>query len=74
MSKGVLFVQVLKVEVLSDEMLVLTVTDGTLCTFSLHFDQNSNSQEEAYASREVRILVDNPPLSLKKMKVITVMF
>jgi hypothetical protein len=55
-------------------MLILTVTDGTLCTFSVRFDQNSDTQEEAYASREVRILVVDPPLKLKGIKVNIVMF
>jgi hypothetical protein len=67
--KGVLFVQVLKVDILSDEMCILTVTDGTLCTYSLHFNQNNESQEEKHSTREVRIIILEPSLELTKIKV-----
>jgi hypothetical protein len=73
-SKGVLFAQVLKVDILSDEMLMLTVTDGTLCTYSLHFNQNSESQEDKHVTREVRIIVLEPSPELKKIKVSIMMF
>jgi hypothetical protein len=61
-------VQVLNIDILSDEMLVLTVTDGTVCTYSLHFDQNNETQEK-HATRDVRIIVLDPPLQLKQIKV-----
>jgi hypothetical protein len=67
-------VQVLKVDILSDEMRILTVTDGTLCTYSLHFSQNSESQEEKHSTREVRIIILEPSAELTKIKVNIMMF
>jgi hypothetical protein len=73
-SKGILFVQVLNIDILSDEMLILTVADGTLCTYSLHFNQNSGAQEEKHTTHEVRIIVLEPPLELTTIKVSIMMF
>jgi hypothetical protein len=65
--------QVLKVDILSDEMLILTVTDGTLCSYSLNLSKNSEPKDERYTTREVRILIMEPSVELKKIKV-SIMF
>jgi hypothetical protein len=62
-------VQVLNVDVLSDDMLILTVTDGTLCAYSLHFSRNSDSEDERYTTHEVRIIVLEPSQVLKTIEV-----
>ncbi|XP_023713867.1 uncharacterized protein LOC111867891 isoform X3 [Cryptotermes secundus] len=64
----VLLCKVLRVDILSEEMRILTVTDGTLCTYSLHFNQNNGSQEEKHSTYEVRIIILEPSLVLTKIK------
>jgi hypothetical protein len=66
--------QVLKVDILSDEMLILTVTDGTLCSYSLQLSKNNEPQDERCTTREVRIIILEPSVELKKIKVSIVMF
>ena len=62
--------QVLDVNILSDEMRFLTVTDGTLFTYCLHLDE-----DERHSTREVRIIVLHPFPLLKEIRVnITVIY
>jgi len=69
-SKGVLFVQVLNVHIVSDEMRFFTVTDGTLFFYCFNPDE-----VEWHASHEVRIMVLDPSPELKKIRVnITVIY
>ena len=63
-SKGVLFVQVLSVHILSDEMRFFTVRDGTL--FSYCFNPG---KVEWHATHKVRIMVLDPSPELKKIRV-----
>ena len=68
--KGVLFVQVLDVNVLSDEIRFITVTDGTFFMCDIHLDE-----DERHAIHEVRIVVVYPSPLLKKIRVnITVIY
>jgi len=68
--KGVLFVQVLDVNILSDEIRFFTVTDGTLLIYCIRLDE-----DERHATHEVRILVLDPSPVLKKIRVnITVIY
>ena len=62
--KGVLFVQVLDVDVLSDEIRFFTVTDGTLFIYCIHRDE-----DERHATHEVRIMVLDPFPVLKEIRV-----
>jgi len=68
--KGVLFVQVLDVNVLSDEICTFTVTDGTFFIYRIHPDE-----DERHATHEVMIMVTHPSPLLKKIRVnITVIY
>ena len=68
--KGVLFLQVLDVDILSDEIRFFTVTDGTLFIYCIHHDE-----DERHATREVRIMVLDPSPVLKEIRVnITVIY
>ena len=68
--KGVLFVQVLDVNILSDEVRFFTVTDGTSFIYCIHLDE-----DERHATHEVRIMVLDPSPLLKKIRVnITVIY
>jgi len=62
--KGVLFVQVLDVNILSDEVRFFTVTDGTSFIYCIHLDE-----DERHATHEVRIMVLDPSPLLKKIRV-----
>jgi hypothetical protein len=62
--KGVSFLQVIDVHILSDEMRIFTVTDGTSFIYCLHHDE-----DQRHATYEVRIIVLNPSPELKKIKV-----
>jgi hypothetical protein len=64
MYKGVLFVQVLDVHILSDEMHCFTMTDGTLFIYCIHLDE-----DEGYITNAVRIIVLNPSPVLKEIRV-----
>jgi len=69
-SKGVLFVQVLDVQVPCDEMRFFTVTDGTLFIYRFNLDE-----DEWHATHKVRIMVLDPSPELKKIRVnITVIY
>jgi hypothetical protein len=69
-SKGVLFVQVLDVDILSDKMRCFTVTDGTFFVHNFH-----RVECEWYVTKEVKILVLDPSELLKKIRVnITVIY
>lgn len=69
-TKGVLFVQVLDVHILSDEMRFFTVTDGTFFVHNFHLDEY-----EWCVTQEVRIMVTDPSALLKKIRVnITVIY
>jgi hypothetical protein len=63
-SKGVLFVQVLNVHILSDLMRIFTITDGTLLIYCFHLDE-----DERHATHEVRIIILDPSPEMKKIKV-----
>jgi hypothetical protein len=68
--KGVLFVQVLDVNILSDEMRFFRVTDVTTFIDRIHPDE-----DEMHATREVKIMVVDPSPLLKKIRVnITVIY
>jgi hypothetical protein len=64
MYKGVVFVQVLGVHILSDEMRCFTITDGTWFIYCVHPDE-----DERHVTNKVRIMVLNPSPELKKIRV-----
>jgi hypothetical protein len=69
-SKGVVFVQVLDIHKVSDEMHIFTVTDGTLFIYCFHLDE-----DERHATREVRIIILDPSPEVKEIQVnITVFY
>lgn len=55
--------KVLDVNILSDEIRIFTVTDGTLFNYCVHLDE-----DERHATHEVRIMVSVPSPLLKKIK------
>jgi len=69
-SEGVLFVQVLDVQILHEELCVFTVTDGTWFINCFNSDE-----DEWHATDKVRILVLEPSPELKTIRVnITVIY
>ena len=56
--------QVLDVNILSDEIRIFTVTDGTLFLYCIHLDE-----DERHATHEVRIMVLHPSPLLKEITV-----
>jgi hypothetical protein len=64
MYKGVLFVQVLEVHILSDEMRCFTITDGTSFIYCIHPDE-----DEGHVTNTVRIIVLNPSPELNEIRV-----
>ena len=63
-SKGILFVQVLDVHILSDELRIFTVADGTFFVHNFHLNEY-----EWHVTQEVRIVVMDPSELLKKIRV-----
>jgi hypothetical protein len=66
--KGVLFVQVLDVYKVSDEIRFFKVTDGTSFIYFIHLDEDERHATPD-AAPEVQIIVMHPSPLLKKIRV-----